>query len=140
MTSRYLLDTSALYPLVRRLRENILYYSDILEVLDLTLYEVGNVIWKEHRKGKIKDPIVVANLFQEILRNIRVARNDTGLDEVVRLAIEENLTFYDAAYLHAARVHGAKLVTEDRDLKRFPEAISVDQLLEELESLRWKTG
>ena len=40
MASRYLLDTSALYPLVLRIRENLLKHSSLFTVLDLTIYEV----------------------------------------------------------------------------------------------------
>jgi len=132
MTGRYLLDASALYPLVLRLRENLLGYSSLFVVLDLTVYEVGNVIWKEYLRGKIRDPVVVANLFQEIFNIIPVLRLNANIHEVLGLAINENLTFYDASYLYMARIHGAKLVTEDRDLQRFPESISVRQLLNEL--------
>jgi len=62
-----------------------------------------------------------------------VLRLQAHLREVVELATSENLAFYDASYLYAARVHGMKLVTEDNDLQRFPESISIEQLLRELE-------
>ena len=132
MTGKYILDTSALYPLVLRLRENLLAYSSLFVVLDLTVYEVGNVIWKEYRRGKIRDPAVVARLFQEIFNIIPVVRFNADIREVLGLAINENLTFYDASHLYMARTHNAKLVTEDRDLQKFPETISVEQLLNEL--------
>ena len=76
---------------------------------------------------------MVARLFQEILGNVQVLRLQAHLREVVELATSENLTFYDASYLYAARAHGMKLVTEDNDLQRFPESISIEQLLRELE-------
>lgn len=133
MASRYLLDASAIYPLMLRLREELLSYVNRFAVLDLTVYEVGNVIWKEFRRGRIRDPTIVAELFEEIFSSIPVLRPQIGLREVVELAISENLTFYDASYLYAARIYGMKLVTEDSDLLRFPEAINVDQLLKELQ-------
>ena len=40
----YLLDASALYPLVLKLRDKLLDYLTLMAVLDLTVYEVGNVI------------------------------------------------------------------------------------------------
>ncbi len=132
MTDKYLLDASALYPLVLRLRENLLSYSNLFAVLDLTVYEVGNVIWKEHRRGKIRDLAPVANLFQEIFNAIPVLRPNANIHKVLELAVNEGLTFYDASYLYATRTYGAKLVTEDRDLQRFPESISVEGLLNEL--------
>ncbi len=129
---KYLLDTSALYPLILMLRENLLSYSNIFSVLDLTIYEAGNVIWKEHRKGRIKDPRAVASLFQEIFNIIPILKLGANIQEVLELALSENITFYDASYLYMARIHGAKLVTEDQDLQRFHESISVTQLLDEL--------
>lgn len=77
-------------------------------------------------------PIVVAKLFQEILNNIYVLRIKDGLHEIMELSINENLTFYDAAYLYAARKYRVKLVTEDSDLLKFPESITIKQLIREL--------
>ncbi len=42
------------------------------------------------------------------------------------------MTFYDASYLIAAKKYGIKLVTEDRDLLRFSECMSVEDLIREL--------
>jgi predicted nucleic acid-binding protein len=39
-----LLDASALYPLVLKLRDMLLDYLALMAVLDLTVYKVGNVI------------------------------------------------------------------------------------------------
>ena len=133
--NKYLLDTSALYPLLLRLREKLLVYSNLFTVLDLTMYEVGNVIWKEYRKGRIREPLIIAQLFQEILEDIETITLQGCLKDVIKLAVEENLTFYDVAYLYIARRRGMKLVTEDNDLLRFPETISTGKLLEELEKL-----
>ncbi len=133
MTAEYLLDTSALYPLVLKLREKLLEYSSHFRVLDLTVYETGKTIWKEHQRGRIKNLAIVARLFQEIFETIPRLSLNTEIDKVLELAVRENLTFYDASYLYMARRHGLKLVTEDRDLQRFPESISVGQLLDQLE-------
>jgi len=132
MGGKFLVDASALYPLVLKLREKLLEYSSLLVVLDLTLYEVGNVVWKEHRRGRIRDPTMVAGLFQEIFNIIPVQSFNADISRVLGIAAEENLTFYDASYLYTARAQGLKLVTEDQDLQRFPESISVEQLLKEL--------
>ena len=42
--TKYLLDASAIYPLVLRLRERLLLYTELFAVLDLAPYEVGNII------------------------------------------------------------------------------------------------
>ncbi len=135
--SKYVLDASALYPLLLSLKEDILEYSELFTVLDLTLYEVGNTIWKEHRKGRARNPAKIARLFQEMLSLIPITRiGSQDLGKILDLALRENLTFYDATYLHTARIKKAKLVTEDRELLAFPESINVEELLNELKMKR----
>ena len=125
---RYLVDCSALYPLILKMREKIILYKDAFSILDLTIYEVGNVLWKEYGKGRIRDLKSAANLFQHILDQLpKLSVDDIG--EVLDLAVRMKLTFYDAAYIHVARKRGLKLITEDRGvLSKYPEAIRVDQL------------
>jgi len=125
---RYLVDCSALYPLILKMREKIILYKDAFSILDLTIYEVGNVLWKEYGKGRIRDLKSAANLFQHVLDQLtKLSVDDIG--EVLDLAVRMKLTFYDAAYIHVARKRGLKLITEDRGvLSKYPEAIRVDQL------------
>jgi len=130
--ARYLLDTSALYPLVLLLREDVALIAGRLAVLDLTFYEVGNVIWKEHRRGRVRDPAAAARMFQEVLGEMEVLSLRGSLEEVEELAVREGLSFYDASYLYAVRLHGLRLVTENSDLRRYPEALGVQELVNEL--------
>jgi len=102
-------------------------------VLDLTFYEVGNVLWKEYRKGRIRDLLMIATLFPETLTGMNIKEVRSKLVEVTKLALKENLTFYDASYLYVAKKHSVKLVTEDKDLKKFPESIDTRELLKELD-------
>jgi len=134
MPKKYLLDASAIYPLLIKLREKVIAYADRFLVLDLTIYEVGNTIWKEHRRGRIKDMKSVSELFKQMFSSIPSLSIKNEIEEVLNLAIKESLTFYDASYLQAARTYRVKLVTEDRDLLKFPESINVDMLLKEITS------
>ena len=129
---KYLLDTSALYPLVLGLREKILLYANLLAVLDLTIYEVGNTIWKEHLRGRVREPILVTRMFMEVLNNIKKLSIENSLCEIQEIAIESNISFYDAAYIYVARKHGLKLVTEDKILLKFPESINTNTLIREI--------
>jgi len=124
--AEYLVDASALYPLILKLREEILSYADKLAVLDLTLYEVGNVLWKEHKKGKIKDLGSSAALFQEALAPLNRLTVD-NLEEVLKVAVERNLTFYDASYVYVAEKLSLKLVTEDEEiLEKCSDAVNLE--------------
>ena len=134
MKARYLLDASAIYPLVLALKAQLLEYAELFATLDLAFYEVGNIVWKGHRRGHVKDPLAVIGLFQEVFDAIHVLRiSREWMQDVLKLAIDEGLTFYDASYLYVSRTLGLKLVSEDSDLRRYPQSISVEELLEELE-------
>lgn len=86
-----------------------------LAALDLTLYEVANVVAKRYG-----DPVEAQRITQAILRTcggdlLRVDRELIG--EAVDVVAEHNLTSYDAAYVAAARRYGRQLVSLDiRDL------------------------
>jgi len=46
--------------------------------------------------------------------------------------VKNGITSYDASYVYVARKMRLKLVTEDSDLLKFPEVVSLKALLEEL--------
>ena len=128
MGSRYLVDASALYPLILKLQERIILEKDRFSILDLTVYEVGNVLWKEYKRGKIKDLESVVRLFRKVLNELpKLSIKDLG--EVLKIAVEDDLTFYDAAYIHLSKVNNLELVTEDQDiLSKYSKAIRTSQL------------
>lgn len=128
----YLLDTSALYPLVLRLKEKLLLYSERFRLLDLTVYEVGNTIWKEYERGRIKALTTMATIFREVMEHVNKLSIENEILGVINVATENSITFYDASYIYIARKYGLKLVTEDEDLKKFSEAVSVSTLIREL--------
>ena len=123
---KYLIDTSALYPL---LASGVPFNSDECAVSTLTEYEVGNVLWRENQQGKLKDPRRVAAIFSEVLHPLRKFEIES-LPEVLAVAVERNLTFYDASYAAIAERHGVKLVTQDTDLlKKCRAAIPIDRMI-----------
>jgi len=130
--AKYLLDASAIYPLILRLKEGLLLYKDHFAVLDLTIYEVDNALLKAHKKGAIKHLAPVAKMFEEIMKGLRKLSIKAEMFEVLDIAAKSGLTFYDASYAYVARREGLKLVTEDSELLRFLEAITVEALLREL--------
>lgn len=83
--------------------------------LDLTLYEVINVV-----AGRYRQPEHAQRLVQAILRTCSrdLLRVDHAFgDEVAEVVAEHSLTAYDAAYVAAARRNGWQLVSLDvRDL------------------------
>lgn len=91
-------------------------------VLDLTSYETANAIRKlSGPMGRLTEDEANALLdsvqsFLEALSEIRHHEIDVG--ETLKMALTEDLTFYDAAYLYAAREKGLTLVTDDEVLAK----------------------
>jgi predicted nucleic acid-binding protein len=79
--------------------------------LDLTLYEVANVV-----AGKMRKPDGARYLASVILRrcgdDLRTVGSDL-LANTIQVAAEQGLTAYDAAYVAAARANGWTLVSTD---------------------------
>ena len=114
-----------------RLREDFLSEIVDLEAPGLILYEVGNAI-RHHPGATMRE---CASAVRE-LRNLGIAIRD--LDDVAvgvaaKLAFEEKLTFYDAAYLSLAKTTEATLITADKELynQLSNERKALSQLLEQ---------
>ncbi len=132
--SRYLLDASALYPLLATLKSKAAEHIEDFAILDLTPYEVGNALWKEHKKGRVKNLEKLSRIFKEILDNMKTINTKEHWNNILRLAARENLTFYDAAYLHTARAKGLTLVTQDKDLLKYSDTTSPNNLIKNLKN------
>jgi len=79
--------------------------------LDLTLYEVANVIGSS--KGRIEEATDVCRLISSRCAGRMVAVDAQLIRRTVETAAEHGLTAYDAAYVAAARRHGWTLVSTD---------------------------
>ncbi len=111
MKCKYLLDASSLYPLL--LSEKA-FCAEQCAVISLTEYEIGNTLWKEAKVNKI-DYRSAANTFSEALSELKKI-SISGIGDILKIALELNLTFYDASYVYIAEKEGLLLVTEDMEL------------------------
>lgn len=122
---KYLLDASALYPI---LISGVPFNVEECAVTSLTEYEIGNVLWKEKQQNKLKDPTRIAQIFSEAMEPLRKLEIDS-IPNVLAIAIERHLTFYDASYAYLAEKERLKLVTQDTDLlKKSKAAIPIKEL------------
>ncbi|AKT35569.1 putative nucleic acid-binding protein, contains PIN domain [Pyrobaculum sp. WP30] len=130
MNVEYLLDASALYGLVAHYRRWV-GRREKLAILHLTVYEVGNALWKEARAGRL--PLrEAAGALSRVLSSLKML-DDPPLERVLEVAVERDLTFYDASYAYVAETLGLSLVTQDRKLlRKSPAAIDVDTFLARL--------
>jgi predicted nucleic acid-binding protein len=90
-------------------------------VLDLTYYEVGNIIWKESALIKfltLKEADRFGRMAQEIIAKVnQINSKETAFMKILEIARDENLSFYDSSYVHSAKEKGLTLITEDKRLK-----------------------
>ncbi|MBC7129912.1 type II toxin-antitoxin system VapC family toxin [Candidatus Bathyarchaeota archaeon] len=123
---KYLLDASALLPLVARRGKQLLFEAsrEDLVTTDLAIYEACNSLWKLATLMKsisIEDAVETATTIKDLAtRSIIKPINFIKLDfsNTLQIAHKERLTFYDASYIVTARSVEATLVTEDEKLKK----------------------
>ncbi len=124
-----IIDASALYPLLKAKGREVASYLKKLAVLDLTKYEIGNAIWKEHKIGVVKDWRRLIRLWDEVLSALKTY-SIAKVEEVESLVVERNISFYDASYVQLAESLDVNLVTEDEELLRScKKAISLKEFL-----------
>ena len=123
---RFLLDSSVITPLMLDLGERLLDLSAGKELysIDLTFYEVGNSLWKLTlllRSIDLKDAMEILDVLKSLVlrKTITLIRfDDLDAPRIIKLAVDEELTFYDASYIVAGEKLNATLATEDEELRR----------------------
>jgi len=123
---KYLLDASALLPLVTRRGKQLIVEAsrENLVTTDLAIYEACNSLWKLATLLKsisLEDAVDVATTLKDLaMRNLIQPTNFAKLDfsHALRRAYKERLTFYDASYITTAESIEAILATEDEKLRK----------------------
>jgi predicted nucleic acid-binding protein len=125
MTNDLLLDANSLLLLVRSDQEWGTVKFPIIEsskILDLTIYEVGNGIWKESELIRSLSPAETENLATNIsvvLSNLAKSFvTPAEFNQVLTIAGAERITFYDSSYIYVAKRDKMTLVTEDQSLSK----------------------
>jgi predicted nucleic acid-binding protein len=109
-------------------------------ILDLTIYEAGNAIWKESEFLKTlssEETQKLANSLSLILSNLeKLSVQPSEFTQVLSLAKSERRTFYDSSYIYIAKRDKMTLVTEDQNLSKIARkhvrVVSVEQLVANL--------
>lgn len=84
-------------------------------VPELTKYEVGNALWK--RKLTLAETIFDLEIFYDF--PLEFVSLDLPLSKrTSEIALENNITFYDASFIAVAEKLGANLVTENSKHQR----------------------
>ncbi len=89
-------------------------------ILDLTIYEVANALRTAVQVKRIMSTAQANAILRAfVLQDLHVLRiQPEHLAEIERLALELNITAYDAAYIYFALKNNLDLYTRDRKLQR----------------------
>jgi predicted nucleic acid-binding protein len=117
-----LIDTSYFYDVILSKDQALVLDS---YVLDLTLYELGNVLWKHYKKLKTiskSDYLTFQNSILDLSLNV-IRFDQCDFSAISSLADRFNLTFYDSAYVFYAKKYRLDLLTHDSLMKEAFEKI-----------------
>jgi predicted nucleic acid-binding protein len=118
---KYLFDASSITEILTKQMEDAVNTLAGESTLDLAIYELGNVVWKECRyKNSSEDETsTIVGYIEQVLGVMDVRRIQLGdMQEIERNAVKLALSFYDASYLTTAKTRERTLVTEDELLHR----------------------
>jgi predicted nucleic acid-binding protein len=121
MSTSSLFDASALVNLLVSRGSGAFEIVRGNDVLDLTIYEAGNALWKLSTLRKEISPAQADALLKTLLRTMReqmrlVRVTDIDHMSVASLARSERISYYDAAYISAAKEGNQQLITDDERL------------------------
>jgi len=126
-----LFDASSIMLLAKKCPDKASATLEGEHLLDLTMYEVGNAIWKVSKLVNKSDKSAALDAVEQAyyltaLMEVAKVEGVEGLTGTMEIAFDGGLSFYDSAYLHTAKRWGLTLVTEDERLFRRAREVSVD--------------
>ncbi len=118
----YLFDASSALGIVVEKGKGALRLLENNYILDLTLYEIGNALWRMHvllKKLSAEDARSLMEVMMDLAgRMKKIAIAELNPAKTMELAMGERITFYDAAYVAMAKLRGLTLVTDDVGLAK----------------------
>jgi predicted nucleic acid-binding protein len=124
----YIFDSSSIFAAIKSGRVELVSGN---YTLDLTKYELGNALWKDHYLRKnldMKELASLAKLVKAVIKLTQVLKIDCFEEEILETASNLGVTFYDASYAYYAEKMRLTLITEDKKLsdKLKPHIIASD--------------
>jgi predicted nucleic acid-binding protein len=124
-----LFDSSAIF---RAVKENKIEFLAGNYTLELTRYELGNIIWKDcvlHTKVSEQEAKMIAKTINHTLNLMDLIEIAGSEDEILDTAIKLKINFYDASYAYFAKTKDLRLITEDaRLIKKITPTINASTL------------
>jgi len=126
---KFLFDASSIAGILSNARGVAVNILDEQSTLDLAIYELGNVLWKESRVNKRteSETSTLVGYMMQVLGVMEIQR--VQIDDILDIesnAVKFAITFYDASYLTIAKKCNRILVTEDKQLQKVAKEAKVD--------------
>jgi predicted nucleic acid-binding protein len=103
---------------------------------DLLWAELGNVLWKKHRRDEL-DQRTTTRLLRDFSRlPIEFHAAGRWTEAALDLAIRHGVTVYDGLYLALAAGNGCRVVTADRRLQEACEAGAIRDVVDWVGKIR----
>jgi len=99
-------------------------------ILDLGVYELGSIVVRALNRTATQSHAVLEAALALCGPPLTLSATDFG--RVAKVACDDGLTFYDAAFAVAAKAHDCTLVSADRKLLTTGHAITLTQSMEQL--------
>jgi len=112
----YVFDASAIFIGFKRGMEEIIAGN---YTLNLVVFEIGNAIWKEvsvYKSIPLNKALEILDTISDLLDLMTIIKMDKLNKDILRIAENLGITYYDAAYIYTAKQIKAPLITEDRKL------------------------
>jgi len=118
-----IVDSSAIVTLYfkekyRDIVRKVLDEETDIHTLDLAFYEVANAIRKKVAKREItvNDAEDVYKKVKHLFESLKIHRVDEVIDEAFELALNYNISVFDASFVQLAIKYNGKLLTTDERL------------------------
>ena len=109
-------DSSTIF---KAIKENAVEVLAGNSTLDLTRYELGNILWKEytlHKRINREELEKLVKLVKNVLDLMETLTINCHEEETLSIANNLKITFYDASYVYHAKNKKTPLITEDNEL------------------------
>jgi predicted nucleic acid-binding protein len=115
---KYLFDTSAIFKAIQENKINLLIQNYTIE---LTRYELGNILWKNfylHEKATTQEIEALSEIIKQTLNLMKIIQIECTEQKILETATKQKITFYDASFTYHAKLNQLTLVTEDIQLQK----------------------
>ncbi len=118
---KLIFDTNSIINIIQKEPDNAISVFRDRFISVLSFFELGNVIWKLlHRKLiNQNEGFRLCDTFASLWSSFKIISPDvTHLKDIVQFAIQQNITYYDASFIHYAKINHLTLVTDDGQMNR----------------------